>query len=367
MARERVRVQSNNNNFLTGVIVIIVYGVIFWLLNKLSVRTGEAAIYFILGKNILLVILCAFPILLYFVKESKKKTVIKRGQDYNPAEELAQAYEENENVVKKEWEKQLRYRHRNPGLPIPMTIGTWAVIAAVFLLFAIGGLVNSIRDLSGGMSTIILQETQVTYRTDSENGGLANVKVTGTNQSLIYKFSVSELDVATMRLINLQHPYIVVTYYPHTKAVAQLDIYLTEGIVSVPSGSAPRQDKLSESAIETLATAQAKEPYEEVTLASLNLERYETITNTSLDDVWNDIAPFYSYTIGGVGYSVDRPTEENYDTYVNIADELKTESVLNSNQSCRILFDGDIALVIVYNMKSNYVEDMYAVRCTYLQ
>ncbi len=366
MARQRVRVQSNNN-FLIGVIVIAIYAAIFWLLNRLSLRIGEDAVYYVLGKNILQFIICAFPIVLYFIKESKKKTVIKRGKDYNPAAELEQLYEENENAIKKEWERQLRSPRREKGLPIPMTLGTWAIIAAVFLVFAIGGLVNSIRDLSGGMRTIILQETQVTYRNNSETGGYANVKIRGIRKSIIYDFPVNELNTETIRLINLQHPYIVVTYYPNTEAVVQFDIYATEGIISVPSGSVPRQNNLSESAIETLTAAQAKEPYEDVSLATLNLERYETISNKTLDEVWDDIAPMYSYMVGSGGFASEQPTEENYQTYVSIVDELKLECDLDSNQDCRILFKDDVAIVIVYNFRNNMVEDMFAVRCIFLQ
>lgn len=366
MTRQRVSVKSNNN-FLLGAIVIAIYAAIFWLLNRLSLRIGEDAIYYVLGKNILQFIICAFPIVLYFIKEFKKKTVIKRGKDYNPAEELAQVYEGNENAIKKEWEKQLRSPRREKGLPIPMTLGLWAIIAAVFLVFAIGGLVNSIRDLSGGMRTIILQETQVTYRADSENGGYSNVKIRGISQPFIYDFPVDELDVATIRQINLEHPYIVVTYYPHTEAIVQFDVYSTNGIFTIPSNSEPRQGNLSENALETLTTAQAREPYEDVSLASLNLERYETISNISLDEAWDDIAPMYSYMVGSGGFASQQPTEENYQTYVNIVDELKLECDLDSNQDCRILFKDDIAIVIVYNFRNNMVEDMFAVRCIFLQ
>lgn len=366
MARQRVRVKSNNN-FLLGVVVLAIYAAIFWLLNRLSLRIGEDAIYYVLGKNILQIIICVLPIVLYFIKEFKKKTVIKRGKDYNPAEELAQVYDESEDAIKKEWEKQLRSPRREKGLPIPMTLGIWAVIAAVFLVFAIGGLVNSIRDLSGGMRTIILQETQVKYRADSEDGGYSNVKIRGISHPFIYEFPVDELDVATIRQINLEHPYIVVTYYPHTEAVVQFDVYSTNGIITIPSNSAPRQGNLSESAIETLTTAQAKEPYEEVSLESLNLERYETISNKTLDEVWDDIAPMYSYMVGSGGFVSERTTEENYQTYVNIVDELKLECDLDSNQDCRILFKDDVAIVIVYNFRNNMVEDMFAVRCMFLQ
>lgn len=361
------KMQSKNNNIFLGVIVILIYGIIFWLLNKLSIRTGEDAIYFILGKNILQIIICALPIILYFIKEAKKKTVIKRGKDYNPAAELSQAYDENEDAVKKEWEKQLRYSRRKSRAPIPITLGMLASIAAVFLIFAIGGLVNSIRDLNGGIRTVILQETQVTYREDNGTNEFVNVKISGIQAPIIYTFPVNELDAATIRLINLQHPYIVVTYYPHTKAVVQFDIYTTEGIITVPSDYAPRQNNLSESALETLSTAQAKEPYEDVSLETLNLERYETISNKTLEQVWDDIAPMYSYIVGGVGFVSQQPTEDNYEIYTSIVDELKSESDLSSNQECRILFDDDIAIVIIYNIRSNYVEDMYAVRCTYLQ
>ncbi len=366
MTRQRVRVKSNNN-FLLGLIVLAIYATIFWLLNRLSLRIGEDAIYYVLGKNILQFIICAFPIVLYFIKEFKKKTVIKRGKDYNPAEELAQVYGDNENAIKKEWERQLRSPAKEKGLPIPMTLGIWAIIAAVFLVLAIGGLVNSIRDLSGGMRALILHNTRIMYKIDSENNEYSNLKVEGAFNSIIYRFPLDTMDTSTIRTINMEHPYIVLTYYPNTKTLVQLDIYALEGVITLPNGLPPREERLPEDIIEMLATSQAREPYEDVSLATLNLERYETISNKTLDEVWDDIAPMYSYMVGSGGFASEQPTEENYQTYVSIVDELKLECDLDSNQDCRILFKDDIAIVIVYNFRNDLVEDMFAVRCIFLQ
>ena len=143
-----------------------------------------------------------------------------------------------------------------------------------------------------------------------------------------------------------------------------MDIYLSEGIVSIPEGAVPNDKDLELNMRETMSDEATKESYENVSLESLDLARYETISNITLEDALNDISPLYN--IGSLGFSLKAPTDKNYETYESITADLNEKSNLSSGQQCIVLFKNDIALVIIYNSQSELVEDIYAVRCLYL-
>ena len=364
MARQNYGVKGNNH-FLNGVLVVAFYIAIFFLLNSFVFQMDETAIYFELGKNIILIIVYLFPVFLYFFAASRKKMIVKRGKDYNPAAELEQIYEQNENIIKEEWERQTAPGIKNRSARIPISLGQCAIIASVFLLFSIGGLVNTIKDINQGTETVILQQTRVLYEFDTETADYANVNLQGVNGDLLYELKVKQLNGTLIKLINTQHPYIAVTYYPNTETLVQLDVYAEDNVLTIPNGKTPKDENLSANTLEKLKEEAAKEPYEAVTLESIGLERYETLSYQSLDDVLADVAPPYSFD--GTNFVTVIPTDDNFETYQLITDELKTNSDVNSHQECRVVFRDDVALVIVYNIRTNAVEDMYAVRCSYLQ
>lgn len=271
-----------------------------------------------------------------------------------------------------------------------------SVLSVVFgIILVCAGLkvtIACVRDISVGPVWIRLESARVECGSGStEQGSSENYKLYGIANGEEYVFDLKGGDMYEnlMRKINYQMPEMIVIYYPHSKAMMQVQIYFennekmvlpqgdraydSRSLEKLPEGKGEKVEDISKyenSGPENTVILPSKpttvpgtyEPtvpvYSEVALEELSLSEVQ------VGDDFGEVVRTLTNLPDGEKYEVRMDTSD-MDTYMEHLKNVvmvRTEYEVEKELGCDILYKGDIELILIYNKDSLAIESIFARR-----
>lgn len=350
--------------FLGIYLAVVVLLVIFI---KLSNGPSSLILLFVFMKYLLLIFCCTLPISLVFLKKYVQKKRDKK------IEEKQFFMEENDEIKESEVKKNpFEYTPPANNHSIDWDFSTVIsfIISGVLASFMLVGIWHCVLDMIEGPEQIVLTDAAYTKNVSTTGRGsrrhttvfyeLEGVSIDGNG----YHFRINGLNDELASTINKQNPSIVCYMYPHSNALKQVDIYTNEGIITLPKGKEPRLNP------ETGQTYVASELENVHKFEELDFKNYIDITDEMSDFMGQPVYSaldefFYAYDMDDVeyGFHIKDSNDENYSLYKSITEAIKEEKEISGNSECKVLYKDDIAIVFVYNINTDRVSNIYALRC----
>lgn len=330
-------------------IIILCLGIFALYISTQSFSMGENVLFYELVKSVIIILFAGFILILLFIGKNKTKKIENKTAE-NSEENLETTYKKTFNFSK-----------------IKSVIGI--ILFVIILIAGIRNLINCIKDYNVGMVQITLSDTEFEHNRSSRRSGrrsyytLEGIDTNGEK----YVFRVKGVEQDVRGIINDENPEIVVTFYPYSKTLVQIQIHASTGVITLPEDSEISEEDIASGEVLTEMndgktsneeTTEIEYEYVDVSLDELELPEYKIGENYF--EVQQRIAPLISY--GSSGFTQKTPLDDDYSKYKVIMDELKSEYEFTIYQDCVFLFKDDIVLVLVYHKDNQLLQDIYAVR-----
>ncbi|MBE5885481.1 MAG: hypothetical protein E7284_03655 [Lachnospiraceae bacterium] len=369
----------NDKNIRLSYFLLVYLGaaVLLVVAFKLSYTPGSFVLLFQFLKYLLLIFFCTLPISLVWLKKQKQK-IENRKIEENQFMLRETDDVENADTLKESEEKKNPFEYTPPANTnkIDLNFGTvvvWIIggALAVFLLFKVW---DCVLDLIQGPEQIVLsdaaylKETQTTGRNGRRRTRvhyfLEGLSIDGT----VYAFEINGVEKSLATTINNQNPTIVCYMYPNTMSLVQVDIYTDEGVITLPKGKEPRENpKTGEKYTDTELDSAFKTEFKEFDFEKLFFEKVSEHTGKLLYEVMDDVAWCYDdEKEDGFYFYLKDENDDNYPLYKMNMDALDEELGLNSTQNRIIVFRGNVAMVVIYNINTERVENIRVFECSAL-
>lgn len=345
---------------------------------KLSYGPSSLVLLFQFLKYFLLIFFCTLPISLILLKKHKQKMENKKIEENQFT--LGETDDiNNQDVLKEKEEKKNPFEYTPPARTnkVDLDFGTVVacIIGGVFALVLLLKVWDCVLDVIYGPEQIVLTDSAYSKETQTTGKGAKRrtrvfYKLEGLSlEGTVYEFDINGVDQNLATTINNQNPTVVCYMYPNTNSLVQVDIYTNEGCVTLPKGKEPRENpKTGEQ-----YTDEELENAFIITFRELDYDDYHSYEKKSdhigklLYEAMNDVAWGYdSEKEDNYYFYLKDENDDNYPLYKMIMDALDEELSLGSTQDRIIVFRGDTAMAVIYNVKTERVENIRLFKCSAL-
>ena len=345
---------------------------------KLSCTPGSLVLLFQVLKYLMLIFFCTLPISLIWLKKQVQKLENKKIEENQFTLGESDALE-NADEAKEIEEKKNPFEYTPPANTnkTDLNFGTVAacIIGGLLAIFLLIKVWDCVLDMVHGPEQIVLSDAAYTKETKTTGRGfkkrtrvyyyLEGVTIDGT----VYSFEINSVDNSLATTINNQNPTMVCYMYPNTMSLVQVDIYTEESVITLPKGKEPRDNPKTGEPY----TNEELENAFEITFRELDYDKYNSFDKKSdqigklLYEAMDDVAWGYDdEEEDNFYFYLKDENDDNYPLYKMIMDALDEELGLSSTQDRIIVFRGNTAMVVIYNTKTERVENIRLFECSAL-